>query len=1146
MKSANEDRDPFDAVAESFLERYRAGERPSVTEYAERYPELAEQIRDLLPALVALEKAGPKLEEPRPPAPPLPERLGGYRILRKIGHGGMGVVYEAEQEALGRHVALKVLPFTQHLEQTFRERFQREAQAAARLHHRNIVPVFGAGEQDGLHYYVMQYIQGRGLDQVLREVKDLRAAQTDRIAAAQPRSEFTASMAEGLISGRFAATELPLREDANSTGARPTVGAADAPSTLAGQSRTDYYRGVARVGVQAAEALAYAHQQGIMHRDVKPSNLLLDAQGTIWITDFGLAKVEGSSALTRTGELLGTLRYMAPERFQGVSDRRGDVYGLGMTLYELLALRPAFEDSDRGRLMMRMGSEQPCVLRRWDPKVPRDLETIVLKAIAPEPARRYQTAGELAEDLHRFLADRPIRARRTSLTEHIGRWCRRNPVVAGLSAAVAVLLVVLGVGFFVTDLLRQERDKALVSQERAERAERETKIFSHLWQATALRRSGASGQRFQCLDEIGQALELNPSQELRQQLRTEAIGALALPDLYLAKQWPGFPPGSESVDFDDRLEVYARTDEQGNCSVRQVADDREVVLLPGWGKRTVPCLSRDGRFVAVFGDGRLQVWTLAGSQPKLLLEESDNPVFYVDFRPDGQWLALAHGDGSISVYELATRRQVYHLKPSGIRRQVGVALHPTEPTVAAYSYLDRCVQVRDLRTGEIQAEVGHAHGFVHAAWSPDGRTLAAGGGDDESIFIYDARLNLVRALVARAGGLRVSFNHAGDRLISVGWGGVVQLWDVITGQLLFSLPGSIGVPSGMPSLRFSRDDQWLAVAISGNQLGIWKVGAGRDFRTVVRDGKPKHAHYYSVAVCSKQPELLAVAMSDGVGFWNLNTGAELHFLERAFVNQVLFEPSGTLLTLEEDSGVFRWRVGGDLASPGGLRLDPPEKLAFPPGGVAISQSRDGRVLAMSVRRLVERKQWAGTWVLHADQPPRRLEDAEPDAAHVAVSPDGRWVASAKHLGDTLKIWDLQSGGLVRRLKQGGGNGYCQFSPDGKWLATGLDGNRLWAVEVEPWTEGPQLRPGDGLIPAFSPDSTFIAHETKTATVRLVDVASGREIAQLPDPHLDVVIPWFSPDGARLITLTNGAVPGIHVWDLRSIRQQLATMGLDWK
>jgi WD40 repeat protein len=340
----------------------------------------------------------------------------------------------------------------------------------------------------------------------------------------------------------------------------------------------------------------------------------------------------------------------------------------------------------------------------------------------------------------------------------------------------------------------------------------------------------------------------------------------------------------------------------------------------------------------------------------------------------------------------------------------------------------------------------------------------------------------------------------------------------------------------------------LAGAIVGNQLGIWKVGAGRDFRTLVRDPLPKDVHYFSAAVGGKQQQVLAVGMSDGVGFWNLDTGAELHFLPRpGIVNEVIFEPSGTLLTMEEDSGVYRWVLPADFTRPDSLQLGPPQRLPFPPGGRAFVQSRDGRVLAMAVRNIIGAGQWAGTWVLHADQPepPIRL-DAQAGAAHVAVSPDGRWVATALHLDGTLKIWEARSGRLVRQLKQGGGVGFSQFSPDGKWLATGLDGNRLWAVDVEPWTEGPRLRPGDAVYPVFSPDGKFIAHDTNTGTVRLVDAASCREILQLPDPHLDRATPLFTPDGTRLITRTNGTVRGLHIWDLPSLRRELAAIGLDWE
>jgi WD40 repeat protein len=315
-------------------------------------------------------------------------------------------------------------------------------------------------------------------------------------------------------------------------------------------------------------------------------------------------------------------------------------------------------------------------------------------------------------------------------------------------------------------------------------------------------------------------------------------------------------------------------------------------------------------------------------------------------------------------------------------------------------------------------------------------------------------------------------------------------------------------------------------------------------RTLVRKDFPGTAYYSSAAVGGKEGEVLAVAMHDGVGFWNLNTGAELGFLPRPnVVPQVLFEPSGTLLTLEEEAGVFRWALPVNWARGDGLRLEPIEKLPFPTGGYAIAQSRRDEVLAMSVRDVIGMVEWAGIWVLDAERPESLLR-IQTDAAHLAVSPDGRWIAAARHFDHTLNIWEAASGRLVRQLEHEGGVAYCDFSADGKWLATGLDGSRLWAVDVEPWTEGPQIEPRDAVNPVFSPDGKLIAHDTNTGTVRLVEAASGSEILQLPDPHLNRANPIFTADGTRLITLSNGTVSGIHIWDLRSLRQELARLGLD--
>ena len=299
-------------------------------------------------------------------------RLGDYRILREIGRGGMGVVYEAEQESLGRRVALKVLSAGALLDPKHVRRFEREAKAAAKLHHTNIVPVFGVGRQDGHHYLVMQLIAGVGLDVVLKELRRLRQARSGASPAAGTRPAVSvaglpaAHVVRSLIAGQFDAGVPPddgsvtealrwhklrrfaeYRQRCICRGRSPPGVLLTGSSGLSASSETDgqFYRSVARIGIQVAEALEYANRQGILHRDIKPSNLLVDKHGNVWVADFGLAKTAEADDLTLTGDILGTIRYMAPERFSGHCDARSDVYSLGLTLYELVALQPAYQAS---------------------------------------------------------------------------------------------------------------------------------------------------------------------------------------------------------------------------------------------------------------------------------------------------------------------------------------------------------------------------------------------------------------------------------------------------------------------------------------------------------------------------------------------------------------------------------------------------------------------------------------------------------------------------------------------------------------------------------------------------------------------------------------------------------------------------------
>ena len=333
------------------------------------------------------------------------------------------------------------------------------------------MPVFGIGEEGGLHYYVMQYIQGLGLDEVLDELRRLRRQK--RPADPGPRTE-EAKESPPAVSVEAVARSLLTDEGepSSSPSDRRTAEAADADTTLrprrdaaasgsaaalmlsassvvlpgqSGDGRRSkgqtYWHSVAQIGLQVAEALAYAHQQGVLHRDIKPANLLLDTQGNVWVTDFGLAKAGDQQDLTKTGDVLGTLRYLAPEVFAGRADARSEVYALGLTLYELLALRPAFEERDRHRLMRRIMGEAPPRLDKINREIPRDLVTVVHKAIDRDPGCRYQTARELADDLGCFIEDQPIQARRPWLPERVLRWSRHNKSLAAALAVIAVLLL---------------------------------------------------------------------------------------------------------------------------------------------------------------------------------------------------------------------------------------------------------------------------------------------------------------------------------------------------------------------------------------------------------------------------------------------------------------------------------------------------------------------------------------------------------------------------------------------------------------------------------------------------------------------------------------------------------------------------------
>jgi serine/threonine protein kinase/WD40 repeat protein/Tfp pilus assembly protein PilF len=1113
------------------------------------------------------------------------ERLGDFRILREVGQGGMGVVYEAEQESLGRHVALKVLPRQALLKGTYVERFRREAKAAARLHHTNIVPVFGTGEADGVPFYAMQFIRGEGLDKVLDDLRRLR-----RQPAPDTAASGEASAAAGLLTGRFSLADAATAE------APPSGTPSGSCSALSASGpHADYHRGVARVGLQVAEALAYAHRQGILHRDVKPSNLLLDQQGTVWVTDFGLAKAEGADDLTQTGDIVGTLRFMAPERFDGKSLPQSDVYALGATLYELLTLRPAFDDANKGRLIDKVLHEPPAPPRRLDAHLPRDLETVVLKCLAKDPAERYASAEALAEDLRRFLADRPIQARRTPWQERTWRWCRRNPALAGSLSTVALLLLVIAVGASVMALrLGTALDQSEQDRDKAEEAVREGKkqlFAAHLAEAKARRFSGRPGQRFGTLESIRKAVAL--ARELKMpaatfdELRDLAIAALALPDVGEFKTWDGWPEGSVSLAFDPvALRWYARADQQGNLTVRQTEDDKELARLPGLGKKRSHLFGLDGRTLYLHdeADGFLKRWTLGGPEPvkldpipgsyqgmylsedgrRLLVlyrgagktrargyelpggrkcfehELRNDTILRTDLGRDGRRLLVLYSvkEGThVEVYDLATGQRCFQrllLHDDLWRRRWNSALSPdgrwlaTHPDGVIGAPARNKVLIFDLDTGKLARELMHPGNVMSPAWHPDSTTLAVGLWNTGEIRLWDVPSGkLLRVCRELKGGEPYLMMSSSGQLLAgqSGWWGGQVFWHPHTGKPLLRIPGAYDLPYA------TRDGRLCGYRLAEGKITLNIAQPSPVLRTLVPAPAGKPLNDCRVVAIHPDGRLLALGHSQGVSLFDLTRGLEVGHLDLGLNRTVRFDPSsGDLLTCGV-LGVFRWPVRRDADRPEIIAVGPPQRLRPPllGGNHDIAVSADGKKIAAA--------ESSRAVVLSSDgaKLPIVLGPLQ-DVRGITISPDGRWVVTHRFGTSEVKVWDAATGKLAVESKDIA----MPFSRDSRWIT---NGRRRW--EVGSWREAPRLTNADGPNAlAFSPDERYFLADMQVARA-LVDSATGRTVATLepPDPGRT----WhaaFSPDGAQLIysSLDDFVV---YVWDLRKLRHYLAELGLDW-
>ena len=1071
-------------AVEEYFQRSERGERPQLAEFVEQYPEISDVLKSVIPALQAADEPS---NAPAKCAATTEhhKQLGDFRILRQIGRGGMGIVYEAEQVSMNRRVALKVLPLAGLVDELKIRRFQNEVRAVGALDHPNVVSVYMVGEERGVHYYAMQLIRGRSLSEViasLRHIRDegdpLDGASISRITNVQgdadgrPASESTIEVGGSGNDGDAAQVDT-VNYNEN--------------STIPHSSRREYFRSVAALGIQAATALQHAHDQGVMHRDVKPANLLLDSAGQLHLTDFGLARIESDVGVTMTGDLVGTLRYMAPEQALGkrvVVDHRADIYSLAVTLYELLTLRPAFLAEDRQQLLKQIAFEDPTPLRRVDRHIPSDLETIVHKAMSKDVAQRYASAHELADDLRSYLENRSITAKPPSVLEIAAKWTRRNLVLTWASMITLTLVTVtLAVS---TLLIARQRDLAEERLARATTAEREADL--HLLnalrqQAHALRRTGTPGQRMQSLDALRKASTLvgNPllsadeRGKITQELRNEALTCLSLPDYVALKSWPAdYGKNHSGVSLTARR--YAVSDAKGNITIYDLDSATEVAVLPGEGLHINRNLvfSPDGNFLAAMHafNRAFAVWHIDDCRPVLRRKGFAGGM---DFFSNSEAIVVGESDDRLLVYSTKDGALIGDVALPALAQ--GISVHPSNPTVAVTFRNDAFVIVHDLRD-QTELRCSIPTGAWKIAWSPSGDELCVGlATGDICMFAPqdpEATMRVLRGHTAVVS--RLSFLHGGRTLVSHSWDETTRVWDVASSRQVLALSDGVLDESDDP----------------GGGVFPFQMQKTSGIAEVVEPYATSSSVYgnYTVAIHPHLP--FVVVGGEGIAhILHLKTMERLAWLP--ICSHPVFTDvaagTGEIITSCKH-GLYFWPVSSDGNE---VKLGPPtcakkgafERFAVDAAGKKIAVvAADKRVL-----------------IFDREDPDSVVRTSVHGGLHyVALSPHARFVVTSTWNDKGVRVFETTSGRLVRDLLPDTGMCSVQFAPDGETLITGTrDGYSIWNAATWELTKKLDVKSRGGLASvATNAERSWMAVHMDRSVISLRR-SDGEELARLRAP-----------------------------------------------
>jgi WD40 repeat protein len=1161
----------LEEVVLAYLKAVDAGQTPDPDEVIALHPDLADDLRGFFKDLEVV--AGAAGNTPMPPPEPFPagdtvRYFGDYELRGEIARGGMGVVYRARQISLDRPVAVKMILAGQLATAVDVQRFQREAEAVARLDHPNIVSIYEVGEHQGQHFFSMKLVDGGNLNHHLpRYANDERAA--------------------------------------------------------------------ARLIAETSRAVLHAHQRGILHRDLKPSNILIDTQGNPHVTDFGLAKQMTALAdqpavdATQSGAIVGTPEYMSPEQARGekVLTTATDVYSLGAILYALLAGRPPLRGNNLLESLQQVVEQEPEAVRRWNPAVNRDLETVCLKCLAKDPLRRYGSAEALAEDLERWLRHEPITARPVGSVERLTSWCRRNPAVAGLVGTVAAVLL-LGTTIATLFAIQAYRN-AVTAEKNADDARKET-LRAEAGEKDAREQRRLADERLEAtrqtlmtaqLHRVASIFEKDPATALDLLLDVRACpldlrdpawrfyerycqrGRLighsgTVNSLAFSPDGKTLVTGSgNSLGHDDKIKLWdvatglelatlkgptggalslayspdgktlasgsgdynqhGNTNEQPEVKLWDMATRQEIASLKGhtYGVYSL-AFSPDGKILASGSrDGTVKLWDVATGLEQVTLKSHGNVVYSLAFSPDGKTLAFASG-GELTLWNLATGRERFSIK----RNAISLAYHPDGKTLFVGS--GREVILCDVTTGREQATLKGVAGVW--SLSPDGMTLGSGSWDGvkllhiatgEEIATFKGHFQSVSS---------VAFSPDGQTLASGSEDRTVKLWDLAAGQQRATLEGQTKTVHSVAS---SPDLKTIAWGCKDGTVRVWDLASGHEYATLKgHTGKISHVAY------SPDGKILASGCSDGtVKLWELATGQEVAAFRAhtKAVGMIVYSPDGktvaTASTFVDTDNPERkkdnycrnemklWDVATGQ-SRGTLEGQSASILS-------LAYSPDGRTLAASLFEFEEEK--------HSEQEldgetgllfsivlfdVAAGEKCAVLSGHtsflpflLAYSPDGETLVSATDAflgppGD-FTLWDLATGHVRAGLNMNSsGLPPIAYSPDGKTLASGSDHRTLKLWDVATGLERATLKGHTGKVVSvtFSPDGKTVASATGDGTVKLWAVATGQERATLKGHMDNVHSVVFRKDGQTLALISSDGAA--KLWDVAIGREYASLIG----